>query len=64
MFTHGHVSMITYRIHVYQSRPIAASLLMTSPQQGCLAQKGLHTGLAGRGDGYLLNTYHLSSNSS
>ena len=26
------------------NRPIGASLLTTSPQQGCLALKGLHTG--------------------
>ena len=35
--------MITYRVDVYRSRPIGASLL-------CLALKGLHTGLGGRGD--------------
>jgi len=51
VFTHAHVSMITHRVGVYRSRPIGASLLTTSPQQGCLALKGLHTGLAGRGDG-------------
>jgi len=57
VFTHAHVSMITYRADVYRSRPIGASLLSTSPQQECLALKGLHMGwLAGRGDGYLLNT--------
>ena len=28
-------------------RPIGASLLTTSPQQGCLALKGLHTGWLG-----------------
>jgi len=39
--------MITYRVHVYRSRPIGASLLTTSPQQGCLALKGLHTGWLG-----------------
>jgi len=61
VFTHAHVSIITYRVHVYQSRPIGAFLLTTSPQQGCLALKGLHTGLAGRGDGYPLNTYHRSN---
>jgi len=33
MFTHAHVSMITYRVDVYRSRPIGASLLTTSPQQ-------------------------------
>jgi len=36
VFTHAHVSMITYRVDVYRSRPIGASLL-------CLALKGLHT---------------------
>jgi len=41
--THAHVSMITYRVDVYRSRPIGASLLTTSPQQGCLALNGLHT---------------------
>ena len=44
VFTHAHVSMITYRVHVYRSRPIGVSLLTTSPQQGCLALKGLHIG--------------------
>ena len=34
MFTRAHVSMITYRVDVYRSRPIGASLL-------CLALKGL-----------------------
>ena len=43
MFTHAHVSMITYRIDVYRSRPTGASLL-------CLALKGPAHGLAGRGD--------------
>jgi len=41
---HAHVSMITYCEYVYRSRPIGASLFTTSPQQGCLAKKGLHTG--------------------
>jgi len=50
------VSMITYRVGVYQSRPIGASLHTTSPQQGCLALKGLLQGLAGRGERYPLNT--------
>ena len=36
--------MITYLVDVCRSRPIGASLLITSPQQGCLAMKGLHTG--------------------
>jgi len=49
VFTHAHVSMITYRVHVYRSRPIGASLLTTSPQQGCLALKGLHTGASRMG---------------
>ena len=44
VFTHTHVSMITYRVDIYRSRPIGASLLTTSPQQGCLSLKGLHTG--------------------
>jgi len=48
--------MITYCVDVYRSRPIGESLLTTSPRQGCLALYGLHTGLAGRGDGYPLNT--------
>jgi len=48
--------MITYRVHVYRSRPICASLLTTSPQQVCLAPEGPAHGLAGRGDGYPLNT--------
>jgi len=43
VFTQAHVSIITYRVDVYRSRPIGASLLTTSPQQGCLALKGLHT---------------------
>jgi len=38
--------MTTYRVDVDRSRPIGASLLTTSPQQGCLALKGLHTGAA------------------
>ena len=33
------MSMITYRVDFYRSRPIGASLLTTSPQQGCLALK-------------------------
>jgi len=37
VFTHAHVSMITYRVDVYRSRPIGASLL-------CQAPKGLYTG--------------------
>jgi len=36
MFTHAHVSMITYRVDIYRSRPIGASLLTTSTQQGCI----------------------------
>ena len=56
MFTHAHVSMITYRADVYRSRPISASLLTGRGQPAadangyrcaCLTQ-----GLAGRGDGY------------
>jgi len=47
VFTHAHVSMITYRVHVYRSRPTGASQLTTSPQQGCVALKGLHTGWLG-----------------
>jgi len=43
MFTHAHVSMMTYHVHIYRSRPIGASLLTTSPEHGCLALKGLHT---------------------
>jgi len=39
--------MITYRVDVYRSRPIGASLLTTSPQQGCLAPKCLHRGWLG-----------------
>jgi len=30
VFTHAHVSMITYRVDVYRSRPTGASLLTTS----------------------------------
>jgi len=41
VFTHAHVSMITYCVDVYRSRPIGASLL-------CQALKGLHTGWLGR----------------
>jgi len=48
--------MITYRVDVYRSRPIGASLLTTSPQQGYPALNGLHTGAGRRGDGYPLNT--------
>jgi len=44
VFTHAYVSMITYHVDVYRSRPIGASLLTTSPQQGCMALKGLCTG--------------------
>ena len=47
VFTHAQVSMITYHVDVYRSRPIGASLLTTSPQQGCLALKGLNTGWLG-----------------
>jgi len=47
VFTRAHVSMIIYRVDVYRSRPIGASLLTASPQQGCLALKGLHTGWLG-----------------
>jgi len=39
--------MITYSVDVYHRRPIGASLLTTSPQQGCLALKGLRTGWLG-----------------
>jgi len=42
VFTHAQVSMITYRVDVYRSRPIGASLY--SPQSLSLALKGLHTG--------------------
>jgi len=44
VFTHAHVFMITYRVHIYRSRPRGASLLTTSPEQGWLALNGLHTG--------------------
>ena len=44
VFTHAHVSMIADRVEVYRTRPIGAYLLTTSPQQGCLALKRLHTG--------------------
>jgi len=44
VFKHAHVFMTTYRVDVYRSRPIGASLITTSPQQECLALKGLHTG--------------------
>jgi len=40
VFTHAHVSVITYRVDVYRSRPIGASLL-------CLALKSLDTGWLG-----------------
>ena len=50
MFTHAHVSTITYRVDVYQSRTIGVS-------QGCVSVKGLHTGAGWGGDGYPLNTY-------
>jgi len=43
VFTHAHVSMITYHVDVYQSRAIGACLLTTSHQHGCLPLKGLHT---------------------
>jgi len=36
VFTHADMSMITYSVDVYRSRPIGASIL-------CLALKGLHT---------------------
>jgi len=39
--------MIIYRVDVYRSRPICASLLTPSPQQGCLALNGLYTGWLG-----------------
>ena len=48
MFTHAHVSMTTYRVDVYRSRPIGASLLTTSPQQGDWQAMAV----AGRADGY------------
>ena len=35
------------RVDVYQSRPLGASLLTTSPQQGCLALTGQYTGWLG-----------------
>jgi len=59
VFTHAHVSMITYR--VYRSRPICASLLSGRGRHmvsGCEAEvyrcACLHCtqGLGGRGDGY------------
>ena len=34
MFTHAHVSMITYRVDVYRSRPIGASLLTSAGMPG------------------------------
>ena len=55
VFTHAHVSMITYCVDVYRSRPIGASLLTTSPQQDAWPERPAH-GLAGRGDGYPLKT--------
>ena len=64
MITHARVSMITYCVDVYRSRAIDASLLTTSPQQGCLALKGWTQWLAGRGNWYPLNTdldWQLSS---
>jgi len=47
MFTYAHAFIITYRVDVYRSRPIGASLLTTSPKQECLALNGLHTGWLG-----------------
>jgi len=44
VFTYAYVSMLTYHVDVYRSGPIGASLLITSPQQECLARNGLHTG--------------------
>jgi len=49
--------MITYRVDVYRSRPIGAPLLTTSPQQRCLALKGLHTGWVGVVTG--INLIHI-----
>ena len=34
MFTHAHVSVITYRVDVYRSRPIGASLLTSAGTPG------------------------------
>jgi len=62
VFTHAHDN-IPCSLHVYGSRPIGASLLTTSLHQGLLALKACTQVLAGRGDGYPLNTYHRSSNS-
>jgi len=53
VFTHAHMSMITYRVDVYRSRPIRASLLTSAGTPG---PEGPAPGLAGRGDGYPLNT--------
>jgi len=52
MFTHAHVSMITYRVDVYRSRLIGASLLTSA---GMPCPEGPAHGLAACGDRYLLN---------
>jgi len=55
VFTHAHVSMITYRVDVYRSRLIGASLLAGRGRPGADADRYrcacLMQGLAGRGDG-------------
>jgi len=51
MFTHAHVPMITYRVDVYRSRPIGASLLAGRGRPGADADRYmcayLTQGLAG-----------------
>jgi len=42
--THAHVSVTTYRGDVYRSRPVGASLLTTSPQQGRIRLMSGRTG--------------------
>ena len=49
MFTHAHVSMITYRVDVYRSRPIGAAHPYSPGMPG---PEGPAHGLAGHGDGY------------
>jgi len=45
VFTQAHVSMITYRVDVYRSRPIGASLLTTSHRlQRCWSGRRASTG--------------------
>ena len=57
VFIHAHVSIISYRVHVYRVGRYSPQALSRDawPWRACTQ------GLAGRGDGYPLNSYRRSS---